>query len=1230
MARTWTASQEDAMNLRGRLLVVSAAAGSGKTSVLTERIIRMLTDAAHPAELSRMLIVTFTRAAAAELKSRIGTALGDALAADPGNAHLSRQMLALGSAHISTIDAFFGEEVRAGFAQLGLPPAFRVADEAELNEIALPLMEETLSELYDRFAPGIAPDAGTDTPFARLRSNRFADMMDHLLANRRNDALPAQLWQFYRRFSNYPEGIGLLRSNAADLNRAAKTDFFESDAGKTVQKYVAAFCSDTLRALDGIRQKLAGCDIYPKYEGCIVSDTDFCRALLDACSGGTYGEARRAVWSYIPGRLPSVRGEKPAAIEDYKALRDGIKETVGKISADLFAWSEEDICRQLTLHAEECEMLSELFERFAEKLSGEKRLRGVLSFDDMPVLLRQLLEEPDGSPTPYAKALSERFDAVFIDEYQDVNPIQDRLFSDIGGERRFMVGDIKQSIYGFRGGEPSIFAAYRRRLPLYHRDCDPGSGGVCVFMSENFRCSQPVIDYANRVCSFLFSACEDSVGYRPQDDLVCGKQSPPDAVRPVRTLLFDPYTREQRTAAKERGENLPNREVLWTAAEIARLLREERLEDGSPIHPHDIAILTRTARPMQAYADALAAWGIPVAAPAAENLLTSPLMTDTLNLLRAIDNPYRDLPLSEYLLTPAGGFTLEELSDIRAAEPDRRALYDAMCAAAASDGHPEHGKCAAFVAWLEHYRALAAAQPADRFLRLLFLDPRLSPYAATPELRALYEQARIYQSMSWCGLFGLLSHLDRLADGSGLPAGGFRKPGDAVTLMTVHKSKGLEFPVVFVGNCGSRFTEQSFTQPLLFHKSVGMASALFNAETGENDRSILLSAVTLAVREEEREEEIRGLYVALTRARERLYVTGSPVQGSAESLMKSASHILRGARSQILGASNRLYWLLAALKRDGDESPFTVQVIPPDTALPEPDSVQPASNGKETACSPAPAPVRFRPEHYPLLALRNVPTKAAASSLSPDYLDRITDSDSTDDPAAIAAAIGVMRTEAGDFDALLSECKKAAPAEIGTAMHAFLEVCDFRRLWEHGADAEIDRLQKAGILADETVRLLNRNRLERFRQSGLMQDILSAKEVLREQKFGLNLPLTALTRHPERFAGMERETVFVQGSIDLILLMPDGRIHLYDYKTDRLTDEETADPAALARDLLDRHGNQLACYALAVQRLFGKAPDRVSIYSFPTGNAVALDVDAGRFEGKDSVRSESLQVPGLP
>lgn len=1213
MARTWTASQEDAMNLRGRLLVVSAAAGSGKTSVLTERIIRMLTDSAHPAELSRLLIVTFTRAAAAELKSRIAKALGEALAADPENAHLSRQVLALGEAHISTIDAFFGEEVRAGFAQLGLPPSFRLADEAELDELALTLMEDTVSALYDRFTEDRTCHA--DRPFARLSGNRFAAMMDHLLSNRRNEGLTEKLWRFYRRFSCYPEGISLLCACADDLRQAADTDFFTSTAGKSVCRYVATLCADTLREYDHIRKSLAGTDFLPKLEGCLQSDSDSAHALFLACTTGTYNDARAAAVNYTFCTFPTIRGEKPDEIPLYKEQRDKLRKTIAALRADFFVWTEEEIRRQLLLHADICEMLHTLFEDFGNALDEEKRARGILSFDDMPVLLRRLLENEDGSPTPYAKSLSERYDAVFIDEYQDVNPIQDRLFTDIGGEKRFMVGDIKQSIYGFRGGEPSIFAAYRRALPLYSRENGPESGGVCVFMSENFRCSRPVIDYANRVCSFLFSACEESVGYRPQDDLVCGKQSPEDSLQPVRTLLFEAYTDDRKQAAKEAGEELPNREAQWIAAEIARLLRGEKLEDGSPIRPRDIAILTRTASQMQVFADALAAWGIPTALPSGNDLLSSPLMTDTLNLLRTVDNPYRDLPLSEYLLTPAGGFSLEELGDIRAAAPDRRALYDAMCAAAESGNHPCREKAAAFVAWLEHYRALAAVQPADRFLRLLFSDPRLAPHAASPELRTLYDRARSYQSLSWCGLYGFLAYFTRLCDSGELSAGVFRKSEDAVTLMTIHKSKGLEFPVVLLAGCGAQFSKKSFSEPLLFHKSVGCASTLFNSETGENEPTVLLSAVTEAIREEEREEEIRGLYVALTRARERLYVTGSlNGRAKAENQIKSAALIRRGARSSILGAGNRMIWILAALENGDGDCPFGVQIVPSDEVIPLPAQSAPSIPAEAPPAEAKPS-LASTGTPYPYGFLQRVPTKAAASKLAPDLLDRISDSgeDGEDSPEAIETAIDLMQSQTTDFDALLRDRKKAAPTEIGTAMHTFSEVCDFRLWKENGTDAEIERLLRAGILHERTVGLLRRRQLEMFRNSTLMEDILSAKEVLREQKFGLNLPLTALTRHPERFSGAERETVFVQGSIDLILVMPDGSLRLCDYKTDYLTDAEQTDPAVLARDLSLRHGNQLACYALAARGLFGKDPDSIGIYSFPLGRLIPLTVDMHRF-----------------
>lgn len=1214
MARQWTAAQRDAIDLRGRLLVVSAAAGSGKTSVLTERIVQMLCDKEQPAELSRMLIVTFTRAAAEEMRTRIATRLEAALEADPDNARLSRQVLSLGSARISTIDSFFGDEVRTNFALLGISPSFRMADQAELDEMAVQIMEETVSDLYERYTTQNSTDPAH--PFERLRGNRFAAVMEHLIGDRGGKELPSVLWDFYQNFTHYPEGIGLLRDGIERMRSAAVGEFWGSDLGGLLCEQVRAEFGEPKAELETILRELDGTPARARYEGTLQSDLDLCRSILAAT---TYAEARAAVLAAGFGRFPKQAAGDPPAVDRYKKLRDNVlKKRVQEYAKGFFAWDEEALRGQLLAHADESEILQVLFSEFETRLDAEKQLRGVLTFSDMPFLLLRLLENEDGTPTDYAATLAARYDAVFIDEYQDVDPIQDRIFTHIGGENRFMVGDIKQSIYGFRGSDPALFAGYRRRYPLYDAATDDGTArGNCIFMSENFRCSKPIVDYTNRICSFLFSACEQSVGYRPQDDLVCGKSSPEGTAAPVRTVLFEPPPRKQ-DATEEDEEDGTRRDAEWIANEIVRLIREEKLENGDPIRPRDIAILARKSTGFDILTRALTARGIPVEAKA-DDLRFTPLTVDTLDLLRAIDNPYRDLPLSEYLLTEQGGFSLEELCDIRAASSEHCALYDALCNAAENEALPCREKCQVFTEWLEHYRALAATQPADRFLRLLYLDPKLSPHAASPELRLLYDLARKDQGSAWCGLYGFLKHIDLLFEASDKLGDGFRQAQDAVSLLTVHKSKGLEYPVVFTVLTTSDFKDD--TDKLRFHRTVGATSKLCE-QNGNEQESLLNSLVSAQNKSEAREEEIRILYVALTRARERLYVTGLVARGrNLNNLLQDAAQLRRGARAQILDASSPLHWIIAALSEGAEHPP--VQIVPIDEVIPtDPlcevaplpgESLQGETEQERDAETTAAV---WDPLTDPYRALRGVPTKAAASAISPDLLDRLAeaDEDGTDDPAEIAAAIGVLRTEGQDFDGLLRARKQTKATDIGTAMHRFLEVCDLQGLAKNGADAEIERLRADGILPEATVALLDRRRLELLRNSNMMADILSASEILREQRFGLELPLTALTKHPERFTGMERETVFVQGSIDLLLVMPDGALHLYDYKTDRLTPEEQADPAALAQDLAERHGDQLACYALATRALFGRAPDRISIYSFPNGSAVRLNIDPDRFE----------------
>lgn len=1216
MARTWTKSQEAAITLRGKTLLVSAAAGSGKTSVLTERIIRSLTEG--DTKISRLLVVTFTRAAAAELKGRIAKALTDALAENPNDAHLSEQLLMLAGAQISTIDSFFQKIVRGHFEELGLPATFRIADESETLPIAMEIMDGVVEEFYEKYMP-----AQADSAFDGIRNNRFADALDNLLSNRSDGKLNIRLLDYLQNFSSYPEGIGLLRDCAKKLRVDADREFFETSYGDGIRAYLGDLFEGYAADLKDFEARISyDPDIAAKCASLLESDQAFCRAMLLALEEKNYLRAQTVSYSFIAGRFPSIKG-KPAEVAEYQTWRTKFRKTVSDKVQKLLSRPPEVNTRQMKRTADLCEILYAFYSEYESRFMAEKTARGILEHNDVRAILYKLLANENGTQTEFARSLSEQYEAVYIDEYQDVDLIQDRIFALIGGNRRFMVGDIKQSIYGFRGSDPSIFAAYRRAMPLHTAKEAADADGICVFMSDNFRCDEPVIRFANQICSFLFSACENSVGYRPQDDLVHSKPIPEQPLEgfpaPVQVACFDkPHSADDADAEAD-GEASQQAEAVWVAAEISRLLREGRLDDGSRIKASDIAILVRNKKHGNAFARELATLQIPVAAETAKNFLHDPLFTDLLNLLRTVNNPYRDLPLSEFLLSPLGGFTLEELSMIRNASSDSKALFDAL-----TDGDREclspslADKTDAILEWLKKLRENAAVLPADRFLRLLYLDARIVPYANTPILLFLYDQARIYQRSSWCGLYGFLNHITKLVESDKVSANGFTKAESAVTVMTVHHSKGLEFPVVFLCMCGSKFNKSDIHETLLFHRNVGCAAKLYDADTGSVEDTILHEAVKREIDAEQTEENIRTLYVALTRARERLYVTGT-LSGKWETAAANAATVRRGNRTAILGCQSYLSWILAALREESAQKPEfpcifrhfsaeeVVRGIALNTSEEENDSPSEPLCADPTAVRYAEILQRHSTFAYPFDSLRGLPTKVAASKLRPALLDELTDE--SDEEEALETQISLMQAATPSFEALLDTRKKPSAADIGTATHAFLEFCDFTSLCKNGVDAECTRLTEHGFISKETAKMIHREQLEAFRNSNLMQWIIGAAEIRREQKFSLFLPLASLTRDPSFAHCLGKEQLFVQGSIDLLLRDRAGKLILIDYKTDRITDAERNDHSLLRAHMKQKHGDQIACYTTAVKELFGTLPDRTYIYSLPLGSAIEMPVE---------------------
>ena len=1224
MARTWTKSQEAAMKDYQKTVLVSAAAGSGKTSVLTERIIRSLTDPQRQGDLSRMLIVTFTRAAAGEMKGRIAAALSEAMAANPNDERLQRQLFLLGSAQISTIDSFFQRAVRANFEQLNIPASFRIADESEISPLSNEILDSLIEEYYHRYDPD------NEAGFSAIRKNPFACALDHLMSNRSDGLLNQALLDFQRSFASYPEGISLLLETAKQLRKDANNDFFQSSYGATIRDHLIEQFRIYSAVLTDFDKRIAAVpEVYAKASGLLSSDLAHCQIMLESLEKSDYLQASTNAASFLRGSFPHVK-DKPDALAEYQVWRSKFKTDQEKVQ-EYLQWTPEMISAQMLETASFCEILYTFFAEYQARLLTEKKARGILEYDDVRAMLYGLLNNPDGSPSEFAKSLAAQYDAVYIDEYQDVDFMQDRIFARIGEHCRFMVGDIKQSIYRFRGSEPSIFANYRRAFPLYHEAAASSARGICVFMSENFRCSRPVIDFTNRICDFLFSTCEKSVGYRPEDDLICSKpavENPlPEHPTPVEIHVFDAPPKKTGDAKKDIEEAEIQEEALWTAHKIQNLLREERLENGHPITASDIAILVRYKNHGKAYANALEALHIPVASAASKNLFEEALMVDMRNLLRVIDNPYRDLPLSEFLLSPLSEYTLEELSHIRSCSDTASSLFDSMQALAnlPEDEDSLSSKCAQTVSWLNRLHTLSTEEPADRLLRTLYLEDALQPYAKDTVLLYLYEQARSYQRTSWCGLYGFLQHLDDVAESGNASAEGFRKAEKAVTIMTVHHSKGLEFPVVFFASCGSPFNRRDNRKTLLYHREIGCGTKLYDPETGESNDTALRASVILATANEQAEENIRSLYVALTRARERLYVTGT-LRAMWENAVQNVTLIRAGDRNAILRCENPLSWILAA-----HFAPTRI-----DQAYPHLLFHHPYGSSEEWNRSPAAeaeaeqAPLPSTPSApplpqtqgvlgryantlaqkdtfvYPRAFLEGLPVNAAASKLSPTLLDLLVDEE--DSEAALDAQIRLMESADRSFDSVLLKSKKPSAAEIGTATHTFLEFCDYARLLQNGVDAECERLLSMGFIGERTAALLNREQLESFRTSRMMDWIQKAKQVHREKTFRVFLPMSSFTQNPERKEQLRDQSLFVAGSIDCLLLMEDGRLLLIDYKTDALTDAEARDAALAAQTLGSRHSSQLKCYAQAIQHLYGRFPDEIYIYSLPFGDLLPISL----------------------
>lgn len=1191
-----TPEQEKAINTRDKTLLVSAAAGSGKTATLTQRIVESILEKNNPADISRMLIVTYTKAAASELKTKISNAISAQLALNPTNIKLQKQLMSLGSASISTIDSFYFSLVKANFQRLGLPSSFRIGDSDELKILINTVMDEVIEEYYRRY-----PDD----------ENGFSAFASMITGKTKDNSLSEILFDIFDNVRSYPEGLSFIDNCAKGLYDESSKNFFDTQCGNILSNELTAKLERMLSVMeDFLNFTHTDKKLTDKYATQLSTEISLLNTIKSAITEKDYDKMFSALNSYEHKNAGKGPREFSAETAPFGVFWDGS-------ASDLIQYRSVfppkiHLPYYFGESAKTLSMLASVLHRFDEAFSEEKRSRSIFEFKDMSRFAYELILNPDGTPSDIAMSLRDKYDYVYIDEYQDVDAMQDEIFCAISKEgSRFMVGDIKQSIYRFRGAEPEIFASYKRRFPLL--ESEKKAEGYSIFMSNNFRCDEPIIDFSNTIFRYLFSICGKSIEYSPNDDLVFSKSKPCDDYVPnkVQTVLIRENKRSGETKQKRANDIVSDPQIKYIVSEIVRLIRYEKKANGEPFAPKDIAIIARSNTAATDFAKALAKFGIPSANCDETHMFETPEVLLILSLLTAIDNPHKDIFLAATLRSPFFGFSLSDLLKIRSSADSSMSFYDALCTYVASDDDKLGDKISYFNKKLDEYRTIAQTLTVDMLIRHIYRD--LSVMSLVGQKRdnliRLYEYARKFESGVFKGLYNFISFVNELIErGTKLPSAEFDSESNSVKIISIHKSKGLEFPVCFIPRCEKAFSTNDYKESLIYKRTIGMGLTLSDPSGITRVKSPIFRAIENTLKEEQADEEMRLLYVALTRARERLYTVAS-FSDSGFGKIQTTIDYYKKYRDPITVRSSKNYidWILAATSIPEYAKPESFDIvticedeITLDNPLDEHVEEVKLDEGKIKKLEEI-FRTRFSYK-YPHTAISDIPAKLSVSKLYPSVLDE--QGDVTD-----IESISSLPDFSDTPDFMLETEKDAGAAERGTATHAFLQFCDFDFAEENGVAEELSRLIEKKFLPESHRQLVDVALLDAFFKSDLYHEIKKARKVYREQRFNIMMPAVEFSQNDERRSELLDEELLVQGVIDLFFEDENGNIVLCDYKTDHLTDAEIKNEKLAIKKLAERHSRQLYYYSYAIEKIVGKAPSRVCIYSLPLKKAVDIPLN---------------------
>lgn len=1198
-----TEEQRAAVEDCGGGLLVSAAAGSGKTRVLVERLLSRVEE--EGLDIHRFLVITYTKAAAAELRGRIVEELAARLAERPGDRHLRRQATLVYQTQISTVHAFCAQLLRECGHLLDLDPDFRLCDESEAGVLMLQAMDDVLEQRYETVEP----------------EGDFARLLDTVAAGRDDSRLVRIALDIYGKVQSHPApGAWLVGQQRAFALEGV------ADAGETpwgallleqAERQAEYWQGQMMRALELAwgEEKLS-----KGYAPSLSATLEGLRAFREAAAQGW---DRASEWVAIPfPRLGAVRGcGDPAAQERIKAIREVCKKRMGKL-AELFSEPSGRLLEDMRAVHPAVRGLFALVEDFSHAYTALKRERGLLDFSDLEHCAVRLLVGKDGLPTELADQWGARYAEVMVDEYQDTNEVQNAIFSAVSGQgkRLFMVGDVKQSIYRFRLADPTIFLEkYRSFRPAGEAaEGEPRR----ILLTRNFRSRPQVLEGANFLFRNVMSTEFGEMDYTGDEALYPGASFEEDG-GDYRVEL-DALDLSQ--TGEEEGEKSPRDllEARFAAGRIQTLLEEGfQVVDQNgglrPVSAGDIVILLRSpGAVLHHYARALGERDIPWEADGGEDFLDSTEVSVALSYLQIIDNPRQDVPLISVLRSPLYGFSADRLAEIRANARDTD-FYEALC-------RDEGRDTAAFLEELELLRDRAVDMSCHQLLWDLYdrVD-LLGIFSAMGDsgtrrgnLLALSECARQFESSGHKGLFGFLSYLAHVRENGGRltspnPGGG----GDGVRVLSIHKSKGLEFPVVFLCGLARRLNREDMQRPILFHPKLGVGPKGLDTERMVSFPTLARKAVASQLEREMMAEELRLLYVAMTRAREKLVLVCS-LTGGARDLQRMAGDAGCPVEPQaLLGMQAVSQWVLLpvlarpdadALRRAaGVEIPVTAEDCGPEWDIrwingsglavePPPCGAPPEEEADEDA---GPGLEERLLWQYPFAGDVEIPSKLTATQLKGRDLDGEAAEETPQPPRPVR--FGRPR--------FASEEMGLTPAQRGTALHLVMQFIDFSRTETvEQVAGEIRRLVERQMITPQQGEAVRPEKLTAFFSSAIGREVRASETLHREFKFSILVPAAGYYARASR-----GEEVLLQGVVDCWFETPEG-ITVLDFKTDRVDERTVGDRA-------EEYRPQLAAYSRALEEVTGRQVCRRVLWFFALDRAEEVP-DASVPEASNSKKQE--------